>query len=106
MTGIPDYNYPEFERVTGLLRAEGFDVISPHEHSLDRNNPSYDWCFWLRLGIQQLIQCDRVAYLNGWRGSRGAVAEISLASNLGMCPRLWEWFLNGNYRLDVPTWRV
>ena len=31
MTGIPQYNFPEFDRVATLLRAMGYDVVSPAE---------------------------------------------------------------------------
>lgn len=32
MTGLPQFNFPMFERVSKALRAQGYDVVSPHEH--------------------------------------------------------------------------
>lgn len=31
MSNIPQYNFPEFYRVTALLRAAGWDIVSPAE---------------------------------------------------------------------------
>ncbi len=31
MRGIPQYNFPQFHRVAALLRAHGYDIVSPAE---------------------------------------------------------------------------
>ena len=89
MTGRPDFNYPEFKRIEGLLLAAGHDVESPH-----RNDPPPcgTWEGWMRLAITQLMRCDAVAFLNDWHVSKGAAIEISLAQDLEMPIKGWrEW---------------
>ena len=31
MTGIPNFNFPKFDRVSAELRANGYEVVSPAE---------------------------------------------------------------------------
>ena len=31
MAGVPEHNFPEFQKTADLYRAQGFDVVSPHE---------------------------------------------------------------------------
>lgn len=87
MTGKPDNNYPEFNRVAKALRECGYDVENPAE------NPT--WHDWTRVAIPQMLKCDGVALLLGWSASRGANLERNLAVGIGMPCRQWEdWFFS------------
>lgn len=74
MRGLPDLNFPMFNRVAWSLRDKGHVVFNPAEFGEDG-------------GIRQifledaeaLMQCDTIVLLPGWRASTGAVAEYWLA---------------------------
>jgi hypothetical protein len=76
MRSYPDLNFPEFERVATMLREDGYDIHSPHEHG----EPT-----WARgkLMTDDLIDilttCDGVVLLSNWRESPGACAEVATA---------------------------
>ena len=79
MTGLPDANYPEFNRVARELRELGYQVENPAE------NPRCDsWAEYMRLAIAQLVQCDEIHMLRGWKQSRGARMEHGIARELGL----------------------
>jgi len=79
MTGLPDANYPEFNRVAAQLRELGYTVLNPAE------NPKRDtWAEYMRLAIAQLVQCDEIHMLRGWKQSRGARMEHGIARELGL----------------------
>lgn len=82
MTGLPEYNYPLFNRVAEELRAEGFAVCNPAEFfggKGDRTREEY-----MRESIRCLIDCDRVVTLPDWDQSAGAVLEIEIANQIGI----------------------
>jgi len=81
MTGIKDHNYPAFYAAAARLRAEGRDVINPAEQTYGMGKP---WEFYMRLGLQGLLQCDEILLLPGWQVSRGARLERQVAEALGM----------------------
>lgn len=82
MTGYPEHNYPAFTVAAATLRAQGYDVVSPHElHDDDMTRP-FDW--YLRRDIAALVTCDAIALLPGWEHSRGAQLEYAVASGLDM----------------------
>jgi hypothetical protein len=81
MTGLPDYNYPAFNAEADRLRALGYVVENPAENPLSADAP---WHLCMRDAIRQMLTCDAVAFLPGWRQSRGANVEIELAGHLGM----------------------
>jgi hypothetical protein len=81
MTGMPDLNFPAFNRVADKLRAEGHDVINPAEiyHGCDST-----WEQCLRGDIAALVTCDAITFLPGHERSRGARLERHIAVELGM----------------------
>lgn len=81
MTGIPDLNFPEFNRVTAALRAAGHTVINPVEIN---NDPNAKWEDCMRADIRELVTCDAIALLPGWQASRGAKLEFKIATALAM----------------------
>ena len=79
MSGIPEFNYPAFNRVAAELRAQGHNVENPAE------NPVPDcgsWEAYMRMAITQLMTCDEIHLLPGWTGSVGARIEHALARQL------------------------
>ena len=81
MTGLPEDNYPAFARKAAELRAQGYQVESPHE------NPEPEcqsWLGYMRLSTAQLATCDAVVMLPGWQASYGARIERLYAEKLGL----------------------
>lgn len=87
MTGFEDFNYPAFHAEAGRLRAIGYEVENPAE---GREQPT--WQAYMRQAIAQMLKCDAVALLPGWKGSRGARIENQLAADLGIHARPCEEF--------------
>jgi hypothetical protein len=81
MTGIHQLNFPAFHAAAARLRAAGFDVVNPAEINVD---PSMGWATCMRADIAQLVTCDAIAMLAGWKNSRGATLEHHIATQLGM----------------------
>lgn len=87
MKGFPDKNYPAFEKVTQKLRNEGIEVLSPHEVG-PKHGETYEW--YIREDLKLLLQCDNIVMLPGWKNSKGAVLEHSVAVMCGMKVREWS----------------
>lgn len=79
MTGLKDWNYPEFNRAALELRALGYMVENPAE-----NPACTSWEGYMRLAVTQLARCGEIHMLRGWSNSRGARIEHQLAINLGL----------------------
>lgn len=88
VTGVPGYR-AAFEHWARSLRASGYEVVSPVEHDLDER--SLSWVAWMRRGLRQLLDCDRIAVMPGWQGSRGARVEYCVAKVLNMRPIILRW---------------
>lgn len=76
MRPIEDNNFPLFIRASRILRADGVDIISPHE----LGQP--DWTRGQLMGddIVTLIKaCDGIIALPDWQKSPGASAEVACA---------------------------
>lgn len=88
MTGLPDNNYPEFNRVSASLRTHGMRVINPAENT----PPSCGtWAGWMRKALIQVAMADGVIVLPGWEKSRGAKLEVYVASQLGIpCKKIQD----------------
>jgi hypothetical protein len=81
MTGLPELNFPAFHRAAANLRASGFEVVNPAEINPD---PAAGWTACMRQDIAQLVTCQAIALLPGWRSSRGAQLEHHIATHLEM----------------------
>lgn len=72
----------------GLKVAEaGFMPLIPHANTAHFDGLLTDE-FWLEGTRELLRRCDGVVLVDGWRGSEGTVAEVALASALGI--PVWE----------------
>lgn len=95
MSGYPDHNFPEFNRVTALLRAAGHEVVNPVETNLgEAGKHPWDW-FLRRDLVELLLKCTSVATLPDWGESRGACLEVHVAKALGMPVVPWAVVLAG-----------
>ena len=85
MTGIDDYNFPAFERVTQALRKQGKTVVSPHEVQHDDHGipGSLHRTEYLRGDLLAMLkECNAIVVLPGWLASWGAKLEIHVAEML------------------------
>lgn len=95
MTGLPDHNLPAFEAAAAALRAAGRRPVNPGRRGVV---PGWTWRDYMRRALHDLVDCDAVALLPGWRNSRGAALERNVAEGLGMDVRPLAAWLE-----EVPT---
>ena len=112
MTSIDDYNFPAFNAAEAELRAAGYDVANPASIGV---HEGWGWGDYMRPALKLMLDCDGVALLPGWEGSRGARIEFVLALGLTMhVDELAVWLAGGEDRtperqaelaqlLDVPA---
>lgn len=81
MSGLPDLNYPAFDLAAKQLRDLGYHVENPAENVPPRCG---SWAGYMRLALAQLVTCDEIHMLRGWKQSRGARIEHDLARELGL----------------------
>lgn len=90
MTGLPENNFPAFHAAAAQLREAGFEVVNPAQLGLPDGLP---WVSYMRAAVGAMVStCDAVATLPGCEASRGAIAEIGLATHLGWpVHRVTDW---------------
>lgn len=82
-------NLQAFHAAEDALRALGFEPVNPAKNGLP---PGASWEEHMRADLRMLIDCDAVALLPGYGGSRGASLEMNVAQQLGLqVRRLHEW---------------
>lgn len=81
MTGIPQLNYPLFNKVSAELRQAGFVVENPAENP---DPPEKSWAGFMRMSLVQISRATILVRLPGWEASRGAVVENYLAEVLSL----------------------
>lgn len=88
MRGYPRFNFGAFDRACRVLRARGYEPVSPAD--LDRKNgfdpdikgadySTFDMKAAVRRDVEAILQSDAVVFLPGWRRSVGARAEREVA---------------------------
>src|SRR5487761_2315786 len=90
MSGIPNFNFPEFRRVTAQLRADNWNVVSPAElddkadgaaASLsatgDMKDAAKTWGTYLARDVKMIADdgIEGIIFLPGWEKSKGARLE-------------------------------
>jgi nucleoside 2-deoxyribosyltransferase len=80
MSGYPELNFPAFHAEAARLRGLGYEVVNPAE----LNPNSSDWLECMRIDIRELVTCDGVAVMPGWRKSKGASLEHDIGMRLGL----------------------
>lgn len=78
MTGLPDLNRAEFERVEKLLDGDG---LNPHKlpHNHGKTHAEF-----MKEDLATLLRCDGVIMLKGWTLSEGAQLEHTVAVACGI----------------------
>lgn len=90
MTGIPDHNAPEFDRCKAQLINLGFRVVSPMDISRgsgqelrsDGHCTPKEYALFMKLDIAELMQCQAIVFMSGYRNSRGCKLEFALGKTL------------------------
>lgn len=88
MRGLPEYNFPAFERAAGWLRSRGWRVESPHERDLaegfdPKNDESHPLDYYMQFDLAMVSRTDCVILLPSWENSQGARLEAMVAVELG-----------------------
>lgn len=82
MTGLPEFNFPAFHAATSDLRMRGYAVFNPAETAGEETGLDLDK--YIRVDLALIQAADVVVVLPGWQSSRGAKAEVIVATLLGM----------------------
>lgn len=78
-TGQPDHGFPAFAQAAEQLAARGFEPVNPTRGGVIAG---FDWHDYMRLALRDLVFCDAVALLPGWKNSRGATWEFRIADEI------------------------
>lgn len=87
MTGLPDLNYPLFNRVQALLETAGYKVLNPA-----RQAGGLTWKQYMQLGLTDVFEAEGVALLDHWNQSKGARMEHHVARELGLRVEPWTYW--------------
>lgn len=83
MTGIKDFNKPEFRKQAHRERMRGNIALNPAALPLGLRYESY-----MDIAMAQIRACDEILVLKGFSESKGALAELAYAQCLGKHVRL------------------
>ncbi len=84
MSGIPEFNFPAFNEAAKILRGLGHQVINPAELDDPDHQPgSMPWAWYLARDLREMLTCDTLVALPGWRRSKGARLEHHVGAELG-----------------------
>jgi hypothetical protein len=99
MSGVPQFNFPEFDRVAGVLRDGGYNIVSPAElddpadrrdalssaHGDHQDVKGKQWSDFLArdVVICAMPTCRGAVLLPGWEKSKGAQLETFVLDRLG-----------------------
>ena len=97
MTGLPEYNFPAFDKAADILTARGHEVFNPAQNDRDHGfdavglegHEAERLGFSLRRALKQDLSwicdnADALVLLEGWERSKGVRAEMALAEALGI----------------------
>lgn len=107
MTGLPEYNFPMFEKVAEYLRNGGLEIVSPHEidhgETLETRGRGL-YATYIRAGLKLLLDCDGIIMLPGWKDSGGARLELYVAHVC--CLEMHRFDPDTGDVLDLKEWEV
>lgn len=108
MTGYPDYNFPAFYMAEAWLQEAGFETVNPARlDAITQEEINGDGGLgngsqlpaYLRRDFRELIECDGIVLMDGWRESAGANAELAVARWLDL--RVWKLSLRDESWLEM-----
>lgn len=82
MTGKPEHNFPAFHAAAKDLREQGAIVTNPAENHLGIPLPPRP--VYMREDIKALLECQAIAFLEGFEFSEGAGLEFNIAAECGL----------------------
>ena len=82
MTGLPNKNFPAFDKARDKLLAKGYWVVSPAD--LERNRDTLSYEGQMKDDLKHLLECDAIFLLEGWEFSKGASVEHFVARVAGL----------------------
>jgi hypothetical protein len=85
MTGLPEFNRSEFNRVARILEAQGHTVLNP---ATLPDGHEYEW--YMFQCFKWIDQCDAAFFLYGWRNSPGANREYDRCIQAGKITAEWS----------------
>lgn len=88
MSGLPEYNYPYFDKVENDLLNQGYSVVNPANIGRaviipEGLSEKEIYKIYLNESVKGLLKCNAIYMLKGWEDSFGACFELELAINLG-----------------------
>lgn len=86
MSGLPNHGFDEFIKFENALRERGYTIVSPREITMKGEGKLLDksWEWYLRNDLAEMLKCDGVILMPGWKRSRGARLECFVADKLKM----------------------
>ena len=84
MTGLPDYNRPEFNKLAKKFKGLGYVVLNPAVLP-----DGLEYREYMAITLKMVEVCDIVALLPGWENSKGAQLEKHHAEVWGKLIEYW-----------------
>ena len=84
MSGLPEYNFPEFNAQAKRLREEGHDVWNPAEQFKGVTSHAREVYLKHDLNALTSLPFDAIAVLPDWWKSQGATIEVEVAKAIGL----------------------
>ena len=87
MSGMPEWNFPEFYRMEEMLVSQGLSVINPARADEELgmpDDPASARIEFMYRDVAFLFHCDSITQMMDWEKSRGAVFEAIVAYEFGL----------------------
>ncbi len=109
MTGYQQYNFHAFITAEEVIKALGWQVISPARMDIERGfnpieNPNAVFTDdmlteAIRRNVDAILECQAIAMMDGWANSKGATAEFHIAQWAGV--ELFRYYSDRQHLLSL-----